>query len=196
MNTEHTGLKLDHFTDHNSCSNHTLVPSEHQVSSQTSVNGDRINKTASTHFNSNSHGSINPSSITSSSSSSSSSRINVDELVTLSPEEIKMKWIQQDMYINHLEMQVKELKDRQDKMVPIKVLEDKLKSQSNEFKRRENLLVMKLAAKEHDHLNHFVSTNFLTCGFLTCGFFLPVIMWQSNHLNLIPFSIRRNNLKR
>lgn len=78
-----------------------------------------------------------------------------------------MKWIQQDMYINQLEMQVKELKDRQDNMVPVKLLEDKLRSQSNEFKRRENLLLMKLAAKEHDHFNHFVSTHFLSCDFLS-----------------------------
>ena len=80
-----------------------------------------------------------------------------EELVKLSEEEIKMKWHQQDMYINHLEKQIKELQEKRCEMIPIKNHEEKLKTQSNDFKRRENILVMKLATKEHDHLNHFVS---------------------------------------
>lgn len=84
-------------------------------------------------------------------------KLTPDELVTLTSEEIKMKWLKQDLYITHLETQIRELESRQDKMIPLIVHEDKLKSQSNEFRRRENVLVMKLAAKEHDHSNHFVS---------------------------------------
>lgn len=84
-------------------------------------------------------------------------KITADELVTLKSEEIKMKWLDQDLYITHLESQIRELENRQRQMIPLNFHEEKLKSQSNEFKRRENVLVMKLAAKEHDHSNHFVS---------------------------------------
>jgi len=86
-------------------------------------------------------------------------RLSRDELRQLSKEEIISRWCDQDLYITSLEDMV-HLSDRPgsgQELASLRNSEAQLKTQLSEVKKRENVMVLKLAAKEqevNEYRNH------------------------------------------
>lgn len=81
-------------------------------------------------------------------------QLNDDSIEDLTKDDLLKKWRQQDEYIDSLEEKLKlELSNKE----MYQDNEDKIKQQLFDLTRKENLLVMKLATKEHEIQDYIVS---------------------------------------
>ena len=95
-------------------------------------------------------------------------RVVLDEqtLMSLTVNEFRHHWTQQQLYINYIESQLEQLNRDKSDLISLRESEEKLKQQQLEANRRENVLVMRLTTKEQEMQEYLVFTfNYLCLDF-------------------------------
>ena len=77
-------------------------------------------------------------------------------LMSLTVQEFRHHWNEQQLYINYIETQLKQLNRDKSDLISLRESEEKLKQQQLEANRRENVLVMRLTTKEQEMQEYLV----------------------------------------
>lgn len=85
-------------------------------------------------------------------------RIVLDDktLMSLSAADLRQHWTEQQVYIDNIESQLKQLSRDKSDLISLRESEEKLKQQQLEANRRENVLVMRLTTKEQEMQEYLV----------------------------------------